>query len=721
MSLSALHLTEPPPVDDYDEEEHQAGDRIVKRSPDQAAEEAVTALRELLDVQGWPERQGQVEMVESVARAFAGKRHTLVSAPTGTGKSIGYLLPAVQQSRATGEPVVVVTATKALQHQIIDSDAPLLEKVFPGVKVALVKGRGNFICPSKLDAVLNGTEETLFDDVIDPAAWEDLLDWARTTESGDRAESPDGVSNSMWSKVSVGPKECVGASNCAFAKQCFAERSGAKAADADVVVTNAHLYLLAAQIGADGVLLPSHGEVVFDEGHKLAETAGRVYGVELRHGRGRSIVGQCRGLVKDETLEQIGKADDDLLRALMSVRTDGAVDPTVGDLSIALDDYRNAVKKALRAVNSVTTKLGDTQASEKKQRAANALNGAIEDINAILGADDDVVVWVEGEGQRKPILKLAPIEVGGHLTEGVFDRRTVVMCSATLTVGGQFTDTAVEVGLPEDGSTWDALTVESPFDHTNNGLLYIPMGRDRPLGRPDGSVLPPVEALVPGPNHRDFREKACQVTLRLIEAAEGRALLLFTSWQALNDTAEWLRTRIPYTMLCQGDKPTGRLLSEFLADEQSVLLMTGTGWEGISPPGPACSLVVCDRIPFPRKGDPLIDAMRDRATANRKSDFGTVDLPRAARQLAQGVGRLIRTVDDRGVVAVLDTRLGTKSYKGKLLASLPPFTRSIHLEEQVVPFLRQIADERRPHVGKPGPVVAAEDDSDPFDGIDEAA
>lgn len=724
---------EPPDVDytDYDDvDTHDAGDTIVRRNPDEADTSARESLSNLLDKLGWEGREGQSVMAGSVARALADHRTLLVEAPTGTGKSLAYLVPAAEEARATDKPVIVVTATKALQQQVLDSDSPLLARLWPDLDIRLMKGRSNYACLSRVQAIADGTEETLFDEVVDPHVWGELLSWTDTTDTGDRADSPDGVTNAMWSKVSVGPKECVGAKNCQFAEQCFAEKAGIAAREADIVVTNSHLYLLDAKITGDadfdGIILPEHHAVVVDEAHKLAETASRVFGVEIRHGRGKTIKGVCKGLVKDEQLDDVVAADDRLLAELLSFTETGPVDPSVGNLNIALEDYLLAVRSVAKKVSGIVVAVTQPKDAEKKKRALNVLGGAIEDLTAVLKAgedeENDDVVWVEGDGRRKPVLKMAPVDVGPLLDRYVFSRRTVAMCSATMTVGGDFGSTAEELGLA--AGTWDSVSVPSPFDHANNGLLYIPMGRDKPLTRTDGTVLPAVEALVPGPNATDFREGANDLTLNLVEAAEGRALLLFTSWKALNDTTEWLRDRVPYTVLAQGDKPTGRLLAEFMADEQSVLCMTATGWEGISAPGPSCSLVVIDRIPFPRRDDPLINAQRELATKNRRSDFHSVDVPKAARMLAQGVGRLIRTVSDTGVVAVLDTRLGTKkSYNATLLGSLPPFKRSIHLHEEVLPFLRAIADDRRDKVPPPGTPTAVEpvDDADAFDGIDEAA
>ena len=320
------------PDEDHDDDEHHTGAAVVRRDPDLARTDAENSLADLLDEMGWAHRDGQFTMTGAVARAMADRTHLLVEAPTGTGKSLAYLIPAAQQARATHKPVIVVTATKALQQQIIDSDAPLLSKVFPGLDVKLLKGRGNFACPAKTEPLFNGTEESLFDERIDEAVWNDLLEWVNTTDTGDRADSPDGVTDKMWSKVSVGPRECVGASKCQFAAQCFAERAGAAAKNADIVVTNSTLYLIDAQIGAGGVLVPDHSHVVVDEGHKLVETASRVGGVEIRHGRGKAIMGACRNFVKDEDLAEIVEADDRLLTHLLNMTETGAVDPSVGRL-----------------------------------------------------------------------------------------------------------------------------------------------------------------------------------------------------------------------------------------------------------------------------------------------------------------------------------------------------------------------------------------------------
>ena len=665
----------------------------------QSGDDAVGGLDKITaQMAGGEHRPEQQEMCRAVAEALATRRHLVVQAGTGTGKSLAYLVPAA----LSGKKVVVATATKALQDQLAGKDLPQLEAGL-GLPVpldyAVLKGRSNYLCRQRvLEVGSGGVQPELGDQ---PAGGEDsgsgagapsgddgpapeglveevrrLVTWAQTSPTGDRADLRFEPSDRAWNMVSVGPRECPGAFNCPSGGQCFAEAARDRAAAADIVVVNTHLY--GAHLASGRVVLPEHDVVVFDEAHELEEVMTASLGVEVTAGRVRALITTARALVEErdrdlcDTLGDLGDRLGDLVveRVGMRVLDDrgrlSEEDRALSDVLVRADEVCRRLTDALRRSGGQGSLLEggevDPDRGSRKTRTVQAAAHLAEDLHRLVTRTDTHVAWVDGT-RRNARLRLSPIDVGPALAGLLWGEVTSVLTSATIP------PRLVErVGL--DAFANEELNVGSPFDYRAHALLYV--ARHLPDRRAEGAE----DAL--------FEELAT-----LIGAAGGRTLALFTSRRATEAAAEALVPELPYTVLIQGDLPKARLLEVFAQDETSCLFATLGFWQGVDIPGRALSLVTIDRLPFPRPDDPLLQARRDRAGGRA---FQLVDLPRAATMLAQGAGRLIRTAEDRGVVAVLDPRLATASYRGVLLSTLPPMRRSVDAHEVEV-FLRRALEE----------------------------
>jgi len=603
--------------------------------------------------------------------------HLAVQAGTGTGKSLAYLVPALRLATDRRGPVVVSTATIALQRQLVERDLPRLADALRGPLgrtpvFAILKGRANYLCLNKLrNEAPEDPQNALFQQAsYDPSSAlganvKRLNQWAASTTSGDRDELVPGVPDQAWRQVSVSARECLGAHRCPFGVECFSERARKIAGDADVVVTN-HALLAIDALG-DGGILPEHRVVIVDEAHDLVDRVTSVATGELSAATVEAAVRRC-GRLAGETetarLSETGLALGPLLLTAPAGRMD-RLDPALGASLTALRDAAAACAAALRA--TVRADEGDSAVAGAAQTAQVALEDIEACADRLVSAFDlpveerEEVVWLDRsddlmDTSRPPTLHVAPLEVGEVLATSLFSERTVVLTSATLTLGGSFEPLARQWGLDPGsvGSEWTGLDVGSPFAHGRSGILYV------------ARHLPP-----PG---RDGLDPSYLTELKeLIEAAGGRTLGLFSSMRAARQAADYLRPVLRVPLLCQGDDATGQLVREFAEDEPTCLFGTLSLWQGVDVPGPSLRLVVIDRIPFPRPDDPLSSA-RTRAVEGRGGNgFMEVSAAHAALRLAQGAGRLLRTIDDRGVVAVLDPRLVTKRYGDFLRASLPPF------------------------------------------------
>jgi len=610
---------------------------------------------------GGEERPGQLRMARAVADVLAAGGHLVVQAGTGTGKSFGYLVPSVLDAVGRERRVVVATASKALQDQLAENDLPALadrlEPLGVPVRAAVLKGRSNYVCRQRLDEVAAGLGQAEFDvgGSIAPEL-EALAAWAEGTTTGDRAELPVEPSPRAWAAVSVSGEECPGAARCPRGLDCFAEQARAAAEAADVVVVNLALY--AAHLASEERVLPTHDVVVFDEAHQLEDLLSSALGFELSAGRVEVVARRVRAVIADRDLPL------DLVRAGETLV--GSLAPHAGErlslpLPVAVVDavtlLRGRLERALESLRSISTDVED--ADQRRARAQRIVQSLVGDLDTFAGLDGDWVAWVP-DGRDDARVVAAPVEIGPVLGATVWARRTAVLTSAT--IPPHF---AARVGLPADV---EPLDVGSPFDYEQNALLYCAMH-------------------LPDPRSEGFRAAVHDELAALITAAGGRTLALFTSWRALTDAVEALRPRLPFTVLAQGEQPLPRLIEAFRAEEASCLFGTMGLFQGIDVPGAALSLVVVDRLPFPRPDDPLLQARRERAGA---AAFRTIDVARAATLLAQAAGRLVRSADDRGVVAVLDPRLGSARYRWDVIRALPPFRRTRHRAEAEA-FLRSLA------------------------------
>ena len=631
--------------------------------------EVADALAAVVDAIGGQEREGQLQMAETVAEALDGSGHAIVQAGTGTGKSVGYLVPAALHAASPdGKAVIVATATLALQRQLVDRDLPRVADALTPVlgrpvTFAVLKGRNNYVCLQKLHGSVPDDEgEGLFDAPRSALGQQALAvrEWAESTRTGDRDEYPDDVDPRVWRAFSVGRRECVGEARCAFGEECFTALRRQQAQQADIVVTNHAMLAIDALEGIP--VLPEHDAVIVDEGHELVDRATQAITSELSVAMAEKAVSRSRRLLDPETLESLQRATDSLDDSMRLASAD-LPGPTrqeeLGrDLVLALTMLRDSLHQAVAEVNA-DKDMKDPDALAARQQARGALEEVHDVAGSLLAMGEFDVVWLDpGESAgRSPMLKIAPLSVSGLLRTALFDRAPVVLTSATLTVGGGFDALLASLGLDDDEAT--TVDVGSPFDHARQGILYV--AKDLPAPGRDGV---PMEAL--------------DELAELIEAAGGRTLALFSSWRGVERAADYLRVRLgeradlPILVQRRGDA-VGGLVERFAAEPTSTLLGTVSLWQGVDVPGESCILVVIDRIPFPRPDDPLLAARQKAVDDAGGSGFRAVSVPRAGLLLAQGAGRLIRGAEDRGVVAVLDSRLATAGYARALRASLPPF------------------------------------------------
>jgi len=620
-------------------------------------------------------------MCEAVAGALASGRHLLVEAPTGTGKSIAYAVPAVLHSQSSADArVVITTATKALQEQLCEEDLPFIRKALTehGIdfSFALLKGRANYACAAKLDE-LGAPEgaDTMFEtrtatELKRGDALTKLRTWAAGSNTGDRAELDEDVGDDLWGQVSTRSIDCPGAVACPAGDRCFTEMARARAQEADIVVVNTALY--GAHLAAFRTVLPEHDVVIVDEAHLSEDVFADQFGFDISAGRLRNLVGLAAPFAKAEHVEKLRDLGSqlDVMWSKLSRGDDTRIVACTGEPGRLLEQVRVAVTALGKDIKDASPEKG-TPASSRRMRADKAAQTLAHEVGMALdpAVYETHVAWCEvfnGTGR----LMVMPVDVGELLAERLHPHATVVATSATLTVGGEFDVTAHRLGFTGD---WDGVRVASPFDFKEQGLLYVPKQ-------------------LPDPRDKTYPVAMATELHELIVAAGGRTLALFTSWNAMRLASDWCAAHEEYKVLRQGEAPRRTLVDALRdnADTGGVAVFATMGfWTGVDIPGVGLSLVAIDKIPFPRPNEPLHAARRERALRDHQDAFNTVDVPRAALLLAQGTGRLIRHREDRGVVAVFDKRLATAGYRRAILDSLPPFKRTVNGEE-VRRFLAEI-------------------------------
>ncbi len=611
---------------------------------------------------GGDDRPGQHRLAAAVADAIAGEHHLVAEAPTGSGKGLAYLAAAV----SSGRRVVVSTATLTLQDQLWSKDLPhLLEHGGVTFAAALLKGRSQYVCRAKLRAAVGG--QPMLDERPGPTLARDLerLErFALESATGDLTDVD--IADSSRRAASCAPRECPGAAKCSDGDDCFAEKARERAAGADILVVNHALYC--AHLASSGNVLPEHDVVVFDEAHALPEVATSAFGLDLSPMGLRQLASRLGsvGVGRGDT-DPVAAAADALERALEPL--EGRVDPTDGALAAALGSAAERLATANAAIDMTAD---PTAAAQVQQLAASRL----EALRRLQSPRADEVAWREGA-----VLHVAPISVAQALANWLFHRLPVVLVSATLGGGNRFAPFAGRLGLDPDGGPGPAAAPpatdpDDESDHVDPGLGYVDLEVESPFDFREQAMLYVAKHL-PEPRDGAWADAAGEEVAGLVAAAGGRALVLCTSRAAVTRLSERLRGQDDHPILVQGEGSRSALLQQFGADERSCLVATRSFWMGVDVPGPSCVLVVIDRLPFTRPDDPLAQARREAAERAGGSGFRDVDLPAAALVLAQGAGRLIRSRQDRGVVAVLDRRLATAGYRDALLDALPPMRRVV--------------------------------------------
>jgi len=643
----------------------------------------IAGVRKALDIavgaiEGSP-RAGQIEMAEAVANAIIDQHHLMVQAGTGTGKSLAYLVPAI----ASGKRTLIATATLALQRQLVERDLPriipsLEKELGREIKYGIYKGVGNYVCLQKLNSEEPDPDGELLLEVSSLGKEaQRLRAWAETPGvSGDRDEAPE-VDRRVWAASSVSGRECVGADICNYGAKCFAANAKAKALSSDIVVTN-HT-LLALEVVESHPILPERDLIVLDEAHEFMDRTTQAVTEELTAPRVARAAAMARKYkaISNKLVDAFTHASDDFADAMDAYaevfRGDSELNRKLETLPAELETSVRRVRESAQAIMQflqADDDIIDTSELAERARVKGAVNEVSVTAQKLLKLGKGQVLWYEPTFKT---LYLAPLSVSNVLRKNMLRQTPVIATSATLTVGGGFDAMAKQIGFITreadeepaeneiDPANVQMLDVGSPFDFAQQGVLYLPKHLPEP-GR-DGIAPEVLEHLG-----------------ELIDAAGGRTLALFSSWRAVEAADAHLRkvlSELPIRIITQkrGDA-VAPLVEKFASDETSVLLGTMTLWQGVDVPGAACTLVAIDRIPFPRPDDPVMSARSAEVDAAGGSGFMSVSLPRAALLLAQGTGRLIRSTDDRGVVAILDSRIVNKRYGNILLNSIPPLWRT---------------------------------------------
>ncbi|HMC30255.1 MAG TPA: ATP-dependent DNA helicase [Candidatus Angelobacter sp.] len=621
-------------------------------------------------------RRGQLQMAEAVERALAEKRHLIVEAGTGTGKTLAYLLPVIR----SGKRVIISTGTKNLQEQLYFKDIPFLEQHLGKLRVCYMKGRNNYLCRQKLydltsQPVLNGLQEI--------EQYRQIAEWEATTESGDRAELkglPE--STQLWQKLDARTERCTG-TKCPQWERCFITEMHRRAAESDIIIVNHHLFFADLSLrqtgGPDAGVLPDFAAVIFDEAHELEDVAGSYFGVSVSNLRFEDLARDI-----ETTLQQKKAISPGLIQALARLRERsrfffGLLPP--GEGRSAFTEREEFLEKHDDDYDSVMQSLGRVVAElellpQKPEEVFNFLRrcGELKAQLAFImeSQDKNTVFWLEyrGEarrtrsGQTHTVLQATPIDVSQILKQTLFENvETAVLTSATLAVAGapdsgSFDYIRRRVGLEHARE----LVVASHFDYGRQAILYVP---------PD----------MPDPRSTAFGRAAAEKIRRLLEITQGRAFCLFTSYAQMNDIHNRLLGELPYPMLLQGTAPKNALLEEFRLTPNAVLFATASFWQGVDVQGEQLSCVIIDRLPFAVPNDPVVAARISAINAEGGNAFFEYQVPAAVIALKQGFGRLIRSVKDRGVLALLDNRLLKQRYGRIFIDSLPAYKKTKDLAE----------------------------------------
>lgn len=631
-------------------------------------------------------RRGQLQMAEAVEQALAEKRHLIVEAGTGTGKTLAYLLPVIR----SGKRVIISTATKALQEQLFYKDIPFLAQHTGELRVCYMKGRNNYLCRKKLYDL---TEQPVLSGLEEIEQYRAIAEWEKTTPTGDRAELT-GIpeSSALWPKLDARAEHCLG-QKCQQYDRCFITEMRRRAAESDIIVVNHHLFFadmaikMAAEEAPDAGVLPDCGAVIFDEAHELEDVAGSYFGVSVGSGRFEDLARDAESTLQREKLVSAS-----LVSALQQLRERSQFFFSLlppGDGRFAFDSRREFLEENGDEYIALTRALerlrSELQAIKDKPDELHGIIRRIEELRVQLGfvlesEDRNTVFWIERRGgmqsrgvrpsqrgrsahtlsgRQHVFIQATPIDVSQILRQFLFDRLDcAVLTSATLAVGGGFDYFRKRLGV-EHGRE---LLVASHFDYENQALLYVP---------PD----------LPDPRLPQFVPKAAERIRRLLEITRGRAFVLFTSYAQMHEIHDRLLGELEYPMLLQGSAPKNALLEEFRMTLNAVLFATASFWQGVDVQGEQLSCVIIDRLPFAVPNDPVVAARIKAIDAEGGNAFYEYQVPAAVITLKQGFGRLIRSLHDRGLLALLDNRILKKPYGRIFLNSLPKYRKTTDLSQ----------------------------------------
>ncbi|PYS44053.1 MAG: helicase [Acidobacteria bacterium] len=634
-------------------------------------------------------RPGQIEMAEAVLRAFEQKHHLIVEAGTGTGKTLAYLVPAIAAACGSGARVVISTGTKNLQEQLMDKDIPFLQEILPAkFRAAVMKGRNNYACLHRIKRaettpVLEGLDQ------IDQ--FDEVFRWVTRTETGDRAELSNLPENlPFWRHIDARSDTCLG-QKCPDFEPCFLTRMRQRAMDADIVVVNHHLFFadLALRNGAYGAVLPDYAAVILDEAHQIEDVASEYFGVQVSSYQIDDLLRDV-GFLKIEDRE----AEKELTRISARIQRfadlfwisfhegrglegrfalapgygtargservtapDAEADETSALPANASSARYNALDNALHRLETTLDVLKDAPAdAESILRRTRQLRF---DLSFIIKAGDKrFVYWLERRG-RGVFLRASPIDVSGLLQDKLFEKvPTVVLTSATLSSAGNFRFIRERLGLDQP----EEMIAESIFDFENQAVLYLP-------------------PQLPDPRSPQWGAAAAAEVIKIVTATEGRAFVLSTSVSGMNELFERVAAQVDFPCFVQGSASKGSLLKKFRETPNAVLFATSSFWQGVDVRGEQLSCVIIDKLPFAVPSDPIIAARQRHIEEQGGSSFYEYSVPQAIISLKQGLGRLIRSTTDRGVLAVLDPRLRTKMYGQTFLQSLPPCRITSEIDE----------------------------------------
>ncbi len=620
--------------------------------------------------ENYEHRASQFEMAELLDEAFAKRQHVIVEAGTGTGKTLAYLIPAI----ASGRRVVISTATKSLQEQLFQKDIPFLQKHFaPELKVAVMKGRGNFLCRQKVhlmegQPMLKGMEELDW--------FRQIRDWEKLTETGDRTELsflPD--DSDLWTRLDARRDTCTG-QKCPEFNRCFVTLMHQRAREADLIIVNHHLFFADLALKQDdfGSILPEYSAVIFDEAHEIEDVASEYFGRQISNYRFEELARDA-----DQGLRLAQTAAPSLLRRVARLRErsraffeafpqrEGRFSFAVNEREGFLEQHREAFDGLVSALKGVETEIAALP--QKADELLNIARRSFELRNELAflleSRERNFVYWFERRN-KGVFLAATPIDVSEILRERLFGQfDTVVLTSATLSVGGRFDYLKQRLGLDAAGGR----SLPQEFDYPSQALLYVPQG-------------------MPDVRDTGFAAKAADEIVRLLEISEGRAFCLCTSHSQMNDLYERVSGRVAFPLLLQGTAPRSALLERFRNTAGAVLFATASFWQGVDVPGEQLSCVIVDRLPFAVPSDPVVAARVRALQEDGRNAFAEYQVPQAVLALKQGFGRLIRSKTDRGILAILDTRLLRMQYGKIFLESLPKYGMTRHLTE-VARFFRK--------------------------------